>query len=705
MANSNFTIQDPVLGQVDLDNIFITNTWLIDRYVGNTLSAWGRGTVGQNGDGANSNYSSPNQINAEVNWTQVSSGTSNISDPGNFNLAIKSDGTLWGWGYNGYGQLGQNNTNNLSVPTPVGFNLVDVYYQKGVTFTEIPNIMKASKDQTYEDNPNNGTQSWTNYQNIPQKEYGIIFGWDTEYFGMKYNRIVLSRLIEFVSNAAGKDFFGYSSFSDVNKDLYSPQFPLLPKIFINCGEEPRGAVFSNPERQWYKQEGVAPNRTFTFRIELNYQPIKAVSGLSASGSRSIVEITFYEDDANSIDVQFGQNLFTPQVNSPNDPPAWDTLVTDPDFKTRQLTGVCDETKLIADFPPYQQYKGYRINTSLTRVQDASTMNWAYVSCGYNNFHAIKNDNTLWACGYNVNGELGDGTTVNKSFPVQIGSNDWSKVSSKSHSTSAIKINSTLWAWGDNTYGQLGVGSNVSSLSPQQVEADTDWSQVSMHDHTMAVKSDGSLWAWGKNNHGQLGLGRKGFILDPGSIGASGATGFVGASGASSIRIPALATSHLCGDDGVWAYIVKPVGGIVTSGSAENQFVLDTRSPRQVGSDLNWKQVEAGYDFTIAIKNDGTLWSWGLNNYGQLGHGDTLNRDIPTQIGTYNIWKQVSAFYGYAIAVRSDGTMWSWGLNDYGQLGLNDTTNRNTPIQIPGNNWKQVSAGTSNACATTYTETI
>ena len=126
---------------------------------------------------------------------------------------------------------------------------------------------------------------------------------------------------------------------------------------------------------------------------------------------------------------------------------------------------------------------------------------------------------------------------------------------------------------------------------------------------------------------------------------------------------------------------------------------------------NWKQVSGGYRHTAAIKTDGTLWTWGRNNNGQLGvnnAGTTLNRTTPvtTFAGGTN-WKQVSCSAGivapgadHTAAIKTDGTLWTWGSNSYGQLGVNATTTRCTPVTTfaGGTNWKQVDYGNYHTAA-------
>lgn len=117
----------------------------------------------------------------------------------------------------------------------------------------------------------------------------------------------------------------------------------------------------------------------------------------------------------------------------------------------------------------------------------------------------------------------------------------------------------------------------------------------------------------------------------------------------------------------------------------------------------WQTIVSSGNFSVlGIKTDGTLWGWGSNNFGQLGDGSTNQRNSPVQIGADNNWKQISTggtyditpsvHSGYTLAIKNDGSLWAWGNNSDGQLGIGNTSNSYLPTRIGNSNdWKQVKA--------------
>jgi alpha-tubulin suppressor-like RCC1 family protein len=117
------------------------------------------------------------------------------------------------------------------------------------------------------------------------------------------------------------------------------------------------------------------------------------------------------------------------------------------------------------------------------------------------------------------------------------------------------------------------------------------------------------------------------------------------------------------------------------------------SPKQVGTLTTWKTIGAGYDHSLAIKSDGTLWAWGAGSFGRLGLGNTTAYSSPKQIGALTSWLNVSGGLYHSVATKTDGTLWTWGSNTQGALGLGNTTNYSSPKQVGAlTNWLKVAAG-------------
>jgi alpha-tubulin suppressor-like RCC1 family protein len=170
------------------------------------------------------------------------------------------------------------------------------------------------------------------------------------------------------------------------------------------------------------------------------------------------------------------------------------------------------------------------------------------------------------------------------------------------------------------------------------------------------------------------------------------------------RYPELADTFKQAGLWVWGSNTAEDAVTVVGQLGDNTQTLAKSSPIQtVAGGTNWKQVSGGGFHTLAIKTDGTLWTWGFNNNGQVGDniaGQPLSSPVQTVSGGTN-WKQVSGGGRHSAAIKTDGTLWLWGSNKYfddiadsGQLGNNLQNSRSSPVQTVagGTNWKQVSGG-------------
>ena len=274
---------------------------------------------------------------------------------------------------------------------------------------------------------------------------------------------------------------------------------------------------------------------------------------------------------------------------------------------------------------------------------------------------LKSDGTVWAWGRNNLGQLGDGSTSDSPTPKQVGVG-YTAVAAGADSTFAIKPDGSLWAWGDNSLGQYGDGSNIGSLVPKQIG--TGFAFVtSANGRTFAIKTDGSLWASGLNN-GRLGDGTDG--------GNSLVFVHIG-DGFSAVSSGMDHTVGLKQDGTLWSWGLDDSGEIgdgcpsAINPATHLRYAPPSYVPKMIGS--GYTAIAAGWDLSIALKADGSLWGWGAvyNN----GVSEFINC-YPTQLDTG--FKGVTAGSDNQFVLKSDGSILGWGLNTFGQLGDGTTTN-------------------------------
>jgi alpha-tubulin suppressor-like RCC1 family protein len=340
------------------------------------------------------------------------------------------------------------------------------------------------------------------------------------------------------------------------------------------------------------------------------------------------------------------------------------------------------------------------NTTTNRSSPVSIVggftDWVQVSCGLSNTVAIRANGTAWGWGRNNFGQLGDGSTTNRSSPVSVvgGFTDWVQLgSSGQYHRAGIRLNGTAWSWGRNGYGSLGDNTTTNRSSPVSVVGGfTDWVQVSCGlSNTVAIRANGTAWGWGRNYWGNLGDNTTTNRSSPVSV-VGGFTDWVQIAGGEQH------TAAIRSNGTAWAW------GQNYLGQLGNNTTTNRSSPVSVvGGFTDWVQVSCGSYHTVAIRANGTAWAWGSNNSGQVGDNTATSRSSPVSVvGGFTDWVQISASSrsAFAVAIRANGTAWAWGLGASGNLGDGSTTNRSSPVSVVGGftDWVQISAGALNAAA-------
>jgi len=305
-------------------------------------------------------------------------------------------------------------------------------------------------------------------------------------------------------------------------------------------------------------------------------------------------------------------------------------------------------------------------TTDTNIPKQVMSDVASVATGHFHTMILKTDGTLWVCGYNEFGQLGDGTTTDTSTPKQVMSGV-SAVSAGDAHTLIVKTDGTLWACGNNKYGQLGDGNTTNVHTPKQVMSGVATVSADLW-HSMIIKKDGTLWACGSNYYGQLGIGTTTNTRIPKQV----------MSGVADVSAGTSHTMILKTDGTLWACGANEYGQLGDGGATS------ISTPKQVLSGVY--SMSAGVDYTMIIKTNGTLWACGHNDFGQLGDGTTNNRYAPKQV--MSDVSAVSARGKFTMIQKTDGTLWACGVNDYGQLGDGSNTNQLSPVQISGGTTEQ-----------------
>ena len=318
--------------------------------------------------------------------------------------------------------------------------------------------------------------------------------------------------------------------------------------------------------------------------------------------------------------------------------------------------------------------------------------------------AICPDSTVRAWGWNFYGWLGDNTTTDTSIPLQVhGSGNIGFLSSiidveagDVHSL-ALKSDGTLWTWGYNIWGQLGDNTTTDRYTPVQVHGPANvgfltgiTTMAAGEYHSLAVKNDGTVWAWGHNVSGELGDNTTTARKTPVQVLGPGGVGFL--TGIVAVAAGAFQSIAIKNDGTVWAWGWNDFGQLGDNTITQRNTPVQVLGPGGVGFLTGIIDVTAGDMHSVALKNDGTVWGWGRNIRGELGDNTNTDSWTPVQVhGSGNVGllsgiTAVEAGEEHSIAIKNDGTVWDWGSNNSGQLGDNTTTNRSTPVQVhgPGN---------------------
>ncbi len=324
--------------------------------------------------------------------------------------------------------------------------------------------------------------------------------------------------------------------------------------------------------------------------------------------------------------------------------------------------------------------------------------WERVDVQLDNGCGIRTGGNLYCWGRNVFGNLGDGTLITRPTPVQVGMGTvWSRIAlGRSHTCaigSAGGAAAVPHCWGSDANQEQGNGSATTNQpTPTPISATAGntsaWVEIAAgFNHTCSVRQDKTLWCWGRNASGQLGDGTTTTRPDPIQVMSPAPLGWVDvfASG-----------DYTCGlRDGGALYC----WGTNTQGQlGQMDVVSPVSTAKQVPG--TFVTVDVGANHACGVRMDGTLACWGRNASGELGLGNTTSPTLgPTQVGSGTMWKRPYLGQGTSTCVtQMDGSLHCMGTGSFGQLGLGNTSSFTSPQKVPSlEPWKSTSLGVEHAC--------
>jgi alpha-tubulin suppressor-like RCC1 family protein len=311
-----------------------------------------------------------------------------------------------------------------------------------------------------------------------------------------------------------------------------------------------------------------------------------------------------------------------------------------------------------------------------------------ISAGSSHTCAVITNGRVECWGNNGNGQLGDGTQVNRATPTAVtGLSGVTQIAAGREHTCALLSSGQVECWGLNAFGQLGDGTTTSRSVPALIAGLDNVKQISAGAFfTCAVTTDGTPKCWGQNDAGQIG---------DGSIGTDHLTP-IPVAGLTTVTQIAAGYSRACallpnGQVSCW--------GDNSLGALGDGTTITRGTPAPVSGLTNATQVAAGVDHSCAVTSNGQIECWGFNVTGDLGDGSTTNSTTPTTTQLAVLASAVTAGRDFTCALLADTRVSCWGLNQTGTLGDSTQTDRPLPVTVTGiTNAVSVSAGFDHTCA-------
>jgi alpha-tubulin suppressor-like RCC1 family protein len=607
-----------------------------------TVWAWGLNGSGEVGDGTNTTRTKPVQVAGLSGVVAIGAGAYH-------SLALKSDGTVWAWGYNGSGQLGDGTTKSRNKPVQV-LNLTGIskIACKGnghsLALRKSDGTVWAWGDNTYgELGDGTNTSRSTPVQVIGLQNIQAIASGGNHSLALTSTATVWA----WGENDLGE--LGDGTYTNRNKPVQTSGLTDVSAIIARNTHSLAVMKSDGSLRAWGENssgelgDGTLINRNKPVAVI----GLTGVAAIECGAHHSLAvapdgSLWTWGDNGNG---QLGQGFFG-DSNFPTSVDGVEGVQAIACGGWHSLAAVQSGAVWAWGHNNDGQLGDGTTTDRATPVQVVGLTGVQAVSAGGSYSVALKSaDGSVWAWGINNTGQLGDGTTTTRKKPVQVLSlSGMTAIASydDGHSLALKKSDGTVWGWGYNGNGELGDGTTTNRTSPVQASGLTGMSAIACGGgHSLAVKgADGTVWAWGYNSDGQLGDGTTTNRSKP-----------VQVQNIQSVTAVACGEKHslaLKSDGTVWAW-GHNYDGEIGDGTTTNRG-----KPVQVVGLTNVIAIAAGDWHSLALKSDGTVWAWGYNPDGELGDSSNFNSAKPVQVtGLANI-KLIAACAFHSLAVEKSG---------------------------------------------------